>query len=104
MRNLPPIRSEEAWSAIVSQDIFNHVQALQKERAFITTHPKRVSSNYLLSGLAKCGYCGKALVGQDAKGGRFHYYVCGTLQKKVQGHALPDITIAENLSKWLFVK
>ena len=38
-----------------------------------------------MSGLAKCGYCGKALIGQDAKGGRFHYYVCGTLQKKGAG-------------------
>ena len=37
------------------------------------------------SGLAKCGYCGKALVGQDANGGQFHYYVCGTLLKKGAG-------------------
>jgi len=44
-----------------------------------------VASNYLLSGIAKCGYCGKALVGQDAKGGQFHYYVCGTLLKKGSG-------------------
>jgi len=36
-------------------------------------------------GIAKCGYCGKALVGQDAKGGQFHYYVCGTLLKKSSG-------------------
>ncbi len=61
------------------------VQSLLKERAFVTTHPKRVASNYLLSGLARCGYCGKALVGQDAKGGQFHYYVCGTLLKKGAG-------------------
>jgi len=85
VRNLPPIRVEEAWPAIVDQDTFKHVQSLLKERAFVTTHPKRVASNYLLSGLAKCGYCGKALVGQDAKGGRFHYYVCGTLLKKGAG-------------------
>jgi len=85
VRNLPPIRVEEAWPAIVDRDTFKHVQSLLKERAFVTTHPKRVASNYLLSGLAKCGYCGKALVGQDAKGGRFHYYVCGTLLKKGAG-------------------
>ena len=48
-------------------------------------HPKRVNSPFLLSGLARCGYCGKALVGQDAKGGQFHYYVCGTLLKKGSG-------------------
>jgi len=39
----------------------------------------------LLSGLARCGHCGKALVGQEAKGGRFQYYVCGTLLKKGAG-------------------
>ncbi len=85
IRNLPPVRLENAWPAIVNRDTFRRVQALLKERAFITIHPKRVASNYLLSGLAKCGYCGKALIGQDAKGGRFHYYVCGTLQKKGTG-------------------
>ena len=85
VRNLPPIRSEEAWPAIVDDDTFKRVQALLKERAFGTTHPKRVASNYLLSGLAKCGCCGKALVGQDAKGGQFHCYVCGTLLKKGSG-------------------
>ena len=35
--------------------------------------------------LARCGHCGKALVGQDAKSGRFTYYVCGTLLKKGAG-------------------
>jgi len=85
IRNLPPVRLENAWAAIVSHDTFKQVQALLRERAFITIHPKRVASNYLLSGLAKCGYCGKTLIGQDAKGGRFHYYVCGTLQKKGTG-------------------
>lgn len=39
----------------------------------------------MLSGLAKCGHCGKALVGQDAKGGQFHYYICGTINKKGSG-------------------
>jgi len=35
--------------------------------------------------LARCGCCGKALVGQDAKSGQFTYYVCGTLLKKGSG-------------------
>ena len=39
----------------------------------------------MLSGLARCGHCGKALVGQDAKSGQFTYYVCGTLLKKGAG-------------------
>lgn len=84
-RDLPPVRVESALPVIIDQDTFQQVQALLKERAFTNVHPKRVVSNYLLSGLAKCGYCGKSLIGQDAKGGKFHYYVCGTLQKKGSG-------------------
>jgi len=84
-RNLPPVRVENAWPAVVDHDVFEQVKSKLKKRAFIFIHPKRVASNYLLSGIAKCGYCGKALVGQDAKGGQFHYYVCGTLLKKGSG-------------------
>jgi len=45
----------------------------------------RASSPFLLSGIAYCGYCGKALVGKYAKNGEFAYYVCGTLDKKGSG-------------------
>ena len=99
IRNLPPIRLENAWPAIVDHDTFKRVQALLKERAFVTLHPKRVSSNYLLSGLAKCGYCGKTLIGQDAKGGRFRYYVCGTLQKKGTGSCPARYTNSSKLEQ-----
>jgi len=85
VRNLPPVRVEDAWPAVVVRDTFQKVQALLQARSFVAVHPKRVASNYLLSGLARCGYCGKSLVGQDAKGGQFHYYVCGTLLKKGAG-------------------
>ena len=80
-----PIRVENAWPAIVNRETFDRVQALLKERAPARQHPRRVASNYLLSGLARCGRCGKALVGQEAKGGRFSYYVCGTLLSKGAG-------------------
>ena len=82
IRGLPPIRVEKAYPAIVNKETFDHIQSLMKERAPVSLHPKRVASRYLLSGLARCGHCGKALVGQDAKSGKFTYYVCGTLLKK----------------------
>ena len=84
-RNLEPIRVENAWEAIIDRDTFEQVQVMLKGRARAYLHPRRVASHYLLSGLARCGYCGKALVGQDAKGGKFKYYVCGTLLKKGSG-------------------
>jgi len=85
VRKSAPICVENAWPTIVDRETFNRVQALLKERAPVYLHPRRVASNYLLSGIARCGTCGKALIGQEAKGGRFAYYVCGTLLKKGAG-------------------
>ena len=76
---------ENACPALVSQSDYAKVQELMHQRSFVKVHPRRTSSSFLLSGLAKCGYCGKALIGQDTKGGKFSYYVCGTLNKKGAG-------------------
>lgn len=84
-RGLEPIRVEDAFPPIVTKEIFERVQDQLRERAPIKIHPKRVASRFLLSGLARCGHCGKALVGMDAKNGKFSYYVCGTLLKKGSG-------------------
>ncbi len=56
-----------------------------KKRMPARIHPRRAASPFLLSGLAHCGHCGKALIGRYAKGGKFAYYVCGTLDKKGAG-------------------
>jgi DNA invertase Pin-like site-specific DNA recombinase len=80
-----PVRCENAWPAVVSRSDFDRVQKLLKERAPAQYHPRRTSSKFLLSGLVHCGDCGKALVGTDAKNGKFSYYVCGTLLKRGSG-------------------
>ena len=82
IRKLDPIRVEKAHPAIIDCHTFGQVRQLLKERAPTHLHPRRVASSYLLSGLARCGHCGKALVGLEAKSGKFSYYVCGTLMKK----------------------
>ena len=84
-RGFEPIRADNAVPVIIDRQIFERVQMEMKDRAPARIHPKRTASRFLLSGLARCGYCGKALVGQDAKGGQFSYYVCGTLNKKGAG-------------------
>ena len=76
---------ENAWPAIIDRETFATVQGKLSGRAPARLNPRRLASRYLLSGLARCGYCGKALVGQEAKGGQFNYYVCGTLLKKGAG-------------------
>ncbi|MFC1917844.1 recombinase family protein [Chloroflexota bacterium] len=81
-RGLPSIRVENAWPVLVERSTFEVVQRALKERGPRIIHPRRISSRYLLSGLVRCGSCGKALVGQDAKSGKHAYYVCGNLLKK----------------------
>jgi site-specific DNA recombinase len=84
-RGLDPVRVDNACPSIVSRAVFDKVQEIIRGRSFKSIHPKRASSRFLLSGLTFCGHCGKAMIGQDAKSGKFSYYVCGTLNKKGAG-------------------
>ena len=80
-----PVRIEKAFPAIVSKAQFRRVNKLMHSRAPKRTHPRRVGSTYLLSGLVKCHKCKRALSGQDAKSGQFAYYVCQSLIKQGSG-------------------
>ena len=80
-----PVRIEKAFPAIVSKAQFRRVNKLMHSRAPKRTHPRRVGSTYLLSGLVKCHRCKRALSGQDAKSGQFAYYVCQSLIKQGSG-------------------
>ena len=44
-----------------------------------------MGSAFLLSGLLRCGVCGRPYAGQGAKSGQFAYYVCGTLHRQGAG-------------------
>ena len=76
------MRVEKAFPAIVSKAKFDRVNALMRSRAPRRTHPRRVASTYLLSGLVKCRLCRKAFSGQEAKSGQFAYYVCQSIMKR----------------------
>ena len=71
-----PVRVDKAFPAIISKTQFRCVNRQMRSRAPKKTHPRRVGSSYLLSGLVKCRRCNRALSGQDSKGGKFAYYVC----------------------------
>ena len=77
-----PVRVEKAFPAIISKAQFRRVNKLMRSRAPKRTHPRRVGSSYLLSGLVKCKTCNRALSGQDAKSGQFSYYVCQSIMKR----------------------
>ena len=80
-----PVRVEDAFPAIVSQQEFQRVRKLLESRAPAVTHPRRAASPYLLSGLAKCETCGKALTAAEAKSGKYTYYVCQSILKRGSG-------------------
>ena len=77
-----PVRVEKAFPSIVSKAQFGRVKRLMRSRAPKRTHPRRVGSTYLLSGLVKCKECDRAFSGQEAKSGQFSYYVCQSIMKR----------------------
>ena len=83
--NVPPVRVENAFPAIVSREDFQRVAAILESKAPSKVHPRRAASPYLLSGIVKCETCGKALTAHEAKSGQFTYYVCHSLLKRGQG-------------------
>ena len=52
--NAEPVRVEQAFPAIVTKAQFSRVNKLMRSRAPKQSHPRRVGSTYLLSGLIKC--------------------------------------------------
>ena len=80
-----PVRVEGAWPALVSRELFDEVQQAMRDRAPKVQRPARVGSRFLLSGLLKCGVCGRPYSAQGAKSGQFAYYICGTLFREGAG-------------------
>ena len=77
-----PVRVDKAFPGIVSKAQFKRVNRRMRSRAPRRSHPRRVGSSYLLSGLVRCRTCNGALSGQDAKSGRYAYYVCQSIMKR----------------------
>ncbi len=82
---LGAVRVENAFPAIVSREEFQQVGQMLQAKAPAQVHPRRASSPYLLSGLAKCQRCRRALTAAEAKSGRYTYYVCQSLIKRGRG-------------------
>ena len=80
-----PVRVEKAFPAIICKAQFRRVNRKLHSRAPRQSHPRRIGSSYLLSGLIKCKVCNRALSSQDAKSGKFAYYVCQSVMKRGSG-------------------
>lgn len=68
---------------IISEELFNKVQKLIEKRRPERTPGPTTASQYLLSGLMKCGKCGASYaVSGYGRGKKYAYYNCITYSKK----------------------
>ena len=68
---------------LVDVQTFQAAQALLRERGQDLTLRRGNRSDFLLSGVMRCGRCKRAYIGMSAKGngGVYHYYACSGRQK-----------------------
>ena len=83
--NADPVRVDKAFPATVTKAQFDRVNRIMRSRAPKITHPRRVGSSFLLSGLVKCYRCKRELSGRYSSRGTFPYYVCHSFVKRAPG-------------------
>ncbi|MGH2753359.1 MAG: recombinase family protein [Actinomycetota bacterium] len=66
--------------SLVEEETFAAVQRILRERGDSQALKRAHPADYLLSGVVRCGQCGRAFIGTSAKGRskRYHYYTCST--------------------------
>ena len=69
------------YAAIIDQELFDRVQGKLRLSAANWRNSYANRTTYLLSGLVVCDACGRRYLGTAAKGGKFHYYSCGSYLK-----------------------
>lgn len=66
--------------SLVEDETFAAAHAILQERGESQALKRGHPADYLLSGVVRCGQCGRAFIGTSAKGRsrRYHYYTCST--------------------------
>ena len=74
---MAPIVVEDAHEPLIDRETFDRVQVKVSQRAVRKGRPRKDS--YLLTGLVKCGHCGRSMCGKpskDKKNPKRGYYYC----------------------------
>jgi hypothetical protein len=77
-----PIVIQGFYPPIVSEDLFDRVQEKLKNENASFQNSFVYRTEYLLSRLVVCDFCGRHYLGTAAKSGKHHYYSCGTYLKR----------------------
>ena len=106
----PSLWIELQVPAIVDEKTFTAVQGLLRSRDPKHVPPRVVNGPTLLAGVARCGYCGMALIQNTGKGGRYRYYCCSRKLKegptscrgmRIRMEQLDDVVLGELLMRIL---
>lgn len=76
LRVEPVYVHDDTFPPIIDKDDWEKVQRLRADRAGGTPSPRAVSSPYILTGTARCGKCGTAIVGKNSFDRR--WYQCNS--------------------------
>ncbi|MHA1814091.1 MAG: recombinase family protein [Candidatus Thorarchaeota archaeon] len=71
-----PVTVEDTHAPLVDKATFERVQEMLDAKSENHAMARWEASPYLLSGLVRCGLCGRHMCGTSAKGGKYHYYTC----------------------------
>ncbi|MCX5699586.1 MAG: recombinase family protein [Candidatus Omnitrophica bacterium] len=77
-----PVVVKNSHPAIISRNLDAKVKNILKLRNPENSPPRIHNDSYLLSSLIICGRCGARYVGASGKSGKYHYYICGTKNRK----------------------
>ena len=77
-----PIAIPEFYPPIIDQKLFDRVQEKLKNESENCQNAFAHRTEYLLSRLVICDYCGHHYLGTAAKSGKHHYYSCATYLRK----------------------
>jgi hypothetical protein len=77
-----PISIPGFYPAIIAQDLFGRVQEKLKNETASFQNSFVHRTEYLLSRLVICDFCGHHYLGTAAKSGKHHYYSCSTYLKR----------------------
>jgi site-specific DNA recombinase len=77
-----PIEIPGFYPPIIDQKLFDRVQEKLKNESDHFQNPFAHKTEYLLSRLVVCDFCGHRYLGTSAKSGKHRYYSCGTYLRR----------------------
>src|SRR5262249_9345906 len=94
-----PIAIPRFYPAIIDEELFNRVQDKLKTEINSYQNAFAHRTEYLLSRIVVCDFCGHHYLGTSAKSGKHHYYSCQTYLRRGRDACEAPLLNKEKLEK-----